>query len=127
MLLERAEPFYRPNGDPHPDIFRIKGTKGSTIVRGEVILKTKDSIRTPDITTDQWQSQGNMRQTWIKNWKVHGDSRHDADARPIPARWSSFCGLPLPETAAVVAQLDPKGPGKEHICFSVAIKGKYAT
>ena len=60
QVIHGAEPFPRPDGTPHPEVFRASGMK-ATIARGRLTKDYAGSTRTPDIDTGVRFGTGVMR------------------------------------------------------------------
>ena len=86
--MHLAEPYPRPQGHPHPDVFKVKD-HNVTILRGEIQRDYTGSTRTPDVDTHMWRHNGSLREMWKRNWNGTGDSMRDIARGPAPPGYSS--------------------------------------
>ena len=93
---KQAQPFYRPSGDSHPDLYRV-GDSDSTLLRGKFIRSVKSSTRVPDVSTHDWFYKKHLRDEWKRNWFATGDHRRPPDQGLAPPGWSSYQGKPPSE------------------------------
>ena len=88
-MFHLAEPYLRPpNNQPHPDLFRIRGSD-DTILRGEIVEHRVNTTRVPDIESQMWFGTERLRKYWRRNWDATGDSERTPDQGPAPEGWTS--------------------------------------